>query len=147
MSSAAGMVTDTRLGAREMSGPRSARIIELSAAERARLTAVTHRPTAGAGLVRRVRIVLLAAGQMPLDQIARTSASTGRRCAPGSTAIAPMASPGCTIGRGLDGRGPSPPEVTLHLVRLACDLPAQAGRALSHWDCAELARQLVHDGV
>ena len=58
-----------------------------------------------------------------------------------------MASPGCTIGRGLDGRGPSPPEVTLHLVRLACDLPAQAGRALSHWDCAELARQLVHDGV
>jgi|tagenome__1003787_1003787.scaffolds.fasta_scaffold19981058_2 transposase-like protein len=55
-----------------MSGPRSARIIELSAAERARLTAVTHRPTAGAGLVRRVRIVLLAADQMPLDQIART---------------------------------------------------------------------------
>jgi transposase len=37
--------------------------------------------------------------------------------------------------------------VTLHLVRLACELPARAGRALSHWDCAELARQLVRDGV
>jgi transposase len=55
-----------------MSGPRSARSIELSAAERARLTAVTRRSTAAVGLVRRVRIVLLAADLMPLDQIART---------------------------------------------------------------------------
>ena len=37
--------------------------------------------------------------------------------------------------------------MTLHVVRLACDLPAQAGRALSQWDCAELARHLVRDGV
>ena len=37
--------------------------------------------------------------------------------------------------------------VTLHLVRLACELPAQAGRSLSQWDCVELARQLVRDGV
>lgn len=55
-----------------MSGPRSTRSIELSAAERTHLTALTHRPTAAAGLVRRVRMVLLAADQMPLDQIART---------------------------------------------------------------------------
>src|SRR5215212_3853547 len=58
-----------RLG---MPGPRSTRSIHLSDAERARLTAVTRRPTAAAGLVRRVRIVLLAADQRPLDQIART---------------------------------------------------------------------------
>jgi hypothetical protein len=32
-------------------------------------------------------------------------------------------------------------------VRLACDLPEQAGRSLSQWDCAELARQLVIDDV
>jgi hypothetical protein len=32
-------------------------------------------------------------------------------------------------------------------VRRACDLPEQAGRSLSQWDCAELARQLVIDGV
>ena len=37
--------------------------------------------------------------------------------------------------------------MTLHLIRLACELPAQAGRSLSQWDCAELARQLVGDGV
>jgi hypothetical protein len=35
----------------------------------------------------------------------------------------------------------------LHLVRRACELPEQAGRSLSQWDCAELARQLVLDEV
>lgn len=33
------------------------------------------------------------------------------------------------------------------MVRRACELPEQAGRSLSQWDCAELARQLVRDGV
>ena len=35
----------------------------------------------------------------------------------------------------------------MHLVRRACELPEQAGRSLSQWDCAELARQLVIDEV
>jgi DDE superfamily endonuclease len=35
----------------------------------------------------------------------------------------------------------------LHLVHRACELPEQAGRSLSQWDCAELARQLVIDEV
>ena len=39
------------------------------------------------------------------------------------------------------------PEVALHLVRRACDLPEQAGRSLSQWDCAELALQLVIDEI
>jgi transposase len=37
--------------------------------------------------------------------------------------------------------------VALHLVRRACELPEEAGRSLSQWDCAELARQLVVDEV
>jgi len=32
-------------------------------------------------------------------------------------------------------------------VHRACELPEQAGRSLSQWDCAELARQLVIDEV
>ena len=32
-------------------------------------------------------------------------------------------------------------------MRLACELPEEAGRSLSQWDCAELARQLVIDEV
>ncbi len=53
----------------------------------------------------------------------------------------------CRIVRARVGRGPFPPEVRLHLVRRACELPEQAGRSLSQWDCAELARQLVRDEV
>jgi transposase len=40
-----------------------------------------------------------------------------------------------------------PPEVAVHLVKIACERPDNLGRSLSHWDCAELARQLEDDGV
>jgi len=33
------------------------------------------------------------------------------------------------------------------VVHLACELPEQAGRSLSQWDCTELARQLMIDEV
>jgi transposase len=55
-----------------MSGPRSARVVTLSVEERAALEALSRRTTAAAGLVRRARMVLLAADGMPLDRIART---------------------------------------------------------------------------
>lgn len=35
----------------------------------------------------------------------------------------------------------------MHLVKIACERPDDVGRSLSHWDCAELARQVVSDGV
>jgi transposase len=40
-----------------------------------------------------------------------------------------------------------PPEVAMHLVKIACERPDDVGRSLSHWDCAELARQLATDEV
>ena len=40
-----------------------------------------------------------------------------------------------------------PPSVAIHLVKIACELPDRLGRSLSQWDCVELARQLVADGV
>jgi hypothetical protein len=36
-----------------------------------------------------------------------------------------------------------PPEVAMHAVKIACERPDDVGRSLSHWDCAELARQLI----
>jgi hypothetical protein len=54
-----------------MSGPRSARVVTLSVEERASLEALTRRTTVAVGLVRRARMVLLAADGMRLDQIAR----------------------------------------------------------------------------
>jgi transposase len=40
-----------------------------------------------------------------------------------------------------------PPAVAIHLVKIACERPDEVGRSLSHWDCAELARQLMADQV
>jgi transposase len=54
-----------------MSGPRSLRLVEVNDEERAELEGLTRRTTAAAGLVRRARIVLLAADGVPLDRIAR----------------------------------------------------------------------------
>jgi transposase len=54
-----------------MSGPRSLRLMELDDATRAALELLTRRTTAAVGLVRRARIVLLAAAGVPLDRIAR----------------------------------------------------------------------------
>ena len=40
-----------------------------------------------------------------------------------------------------------PPEVAVHLVRIACERPDRIGRSLSQWDCSELARHLREQGV
>src|SRR4051812_6935712 len=40
-----------------------------------------------------------------------------------------------------------PPGVALHLVKMACERPDDRGRSLSFWDCREMARQLVAEGV
>lgn len=37
--------------------------------------------------------------------------------------------------------------MALHAVHRACELPDQAGRSLSQWDCTELAQQLIADGI
>ena len=72
---------------------------------------------------------------------------TGRSYGPGSTGIVWAGLRPCGIVRGPVGHGRFPPEVVLHLVDRACELPEQAGRSLSQWDCVELARQLVREAV
>jgi transposase len=37
--------------------------------------------------------------------------------------------------------------VAIHLVRLACERPDLLGRSLCQWDCAELAHQLIAEGM
>jgi transposase len=37
--------------------------------------------------------------------------------------------------------------VAIHVVRLACERPETLGRSLSQWDCRELARQLIAEGI
>ncbi len=65
----------------------------------------------------------------------------------GRCALSPMVSTGCTT-KNAPAAGPFfPPAVALYVVKLACERPDVVGRSLSQWDSAELARQLVHDGV
>lgn len=40
-----------------------------------------------------------------------------------------------------------PPEVAVYLVKLACEMPDTSGVPVSQWDCRELARKLVADGI
>lgn len=40
-----------------------------------------------------------------------------------------------------------PPEVAMHLVKIACEMPDRVGVSLSQWDCLELAHKLIDDGV
>jgi transposase len=40
-----------------------------------------------------------------------------------------------------------PPQVAVHLVKLACERPDKLGRSLSQWDCTELTRQLIAEGI
>ena len=35
----------------------------------------------------------------------------------------------------------------MYVVKIACERPDDLGRSLSQWDCTEIARQLVRDGV
>ena len=65
----------------------------------------------------------------------------------GRCALPRLASTVCpTKNAPADGRF-FPPVVALYVVKLACERPDVVGRSLSQWDSAELARQLVHDGV
>ena len=45
------------------------------------------------------------------------------------------------------GRRSFPPVVALYLIKLACELPELRGVPLALWDCHELARHLIDDGV
>ena len=40
-----------------------------------------------------------------------------------------------------------PPEVAVHLVKMACERPDEIGRSLSTWFCTDLARQLIRDEI
>jgi transposase len=65
----------------------------------------------------------------------------------GRCALSRLVSTDCTTKNApADGRF-FPPVVALYVVKLACERPDVVGRSLSQWDSAELARQLVRDGV
>jgi len=77
----------------------------------------------------------------------RPSASNARWSASGPHASLPSV---WMVWRTLLAAAPRavfPPEVAIHVVRLACERPDLLGRSLSQWDGHELARQLIAEGI
>ena len=103
--------------------------------------------TVAAGLVRRGKILLLLAAGY-------SHAEVGRSVGVQRTVIRQWATR--VLAQRLDGsqtplaaglRVGFPPEVALHVVRLACERPDSLGRSRSQWDGTERARQLITEGI
>ena len=122
-------------------------MIVLSAAVMGVLLALQRKPTAPAGVVRRARAVLLLADGHTVVRVAAKVGLSPRHVHKWSRRFVERGV------RGLEDQlrpGPPPkfsPGVALHLVQMACQMPDLRGRSLSQWDCTELARQLVAEGV
>jgi hypothetical protein len=74
-------------------------------------------------------------------------ASSGRWSASGPNAFWRSAWTGSQTPLAAVPRVVFPPEVAIHVVRLACERPDALGRSLSQWDCTELARELIAEGI
>jgi hypothetical protein len=74
-------------------------------------------------------------------------ASNGPWCVSGPSAFSPSGWRGSPTPLAVGPRAVFPPEVAIHVVRLACERPDALGRSLSQWDCTELARQLIATGI
>lgn len=68
-------------------------------------------------------------------------------CINGQNALFASVSGGWMMSLAAAARLVFPPVVAMHLVKMACELPQAAGRSLSLWTCAELARSLGEAGV
>jgi hypothetical protein len=70
----------------------------------------------------------------------------GASCASGPGAVLCNAWQGLLMPPAAGPKAFFPPEVAIHVVRLACESPEMRGRSLSPGDCRELARQLMAEG-
>ena len=91
----------------------------------------------------RAKVVLLADEGVSDTEIARRLDCTDKTAAKWRRRVSPgwMSGP----GRGVPGR--FPPAEIAEVKALACELPAESGRALSRWSAAELAREAVARGI
>jgi hypothetical protein len=77
----------------------------------------------------------------------RRLASNARSCVNGPDGFWPSGWMASRTPLAVAPRAVCPPEVAIHVGRLACERPELVGRRLSQWDGAELARQLIAAGL
>ena len=140
----------TLLDRRMLPGPagrKSPSVIQLPPEERETLQHWQRATMMAAGLVRRGRIILLLAegrSQSHVAQVVGVRRAVVRQWARRFLA---QRLAGLADAPGRSAKGVFPPEVALHVVRLACEPPDILGRSLSPWDCHALARQLIAEAI
>jgi hypothetical protein len=83
----------------------------------------------------------------PYPTLPALSASAARTSTNGSSVSKNTELRGFSINPAVADGLFSPPKVAIHLVKMACERPERLGRSLSQWDCVELSRQLIEQGI
>ncbi len=149
-----------------MRGPKPP-AIDLTPRQRDLLLRLTRRHSAPQQLVRRARLVLLAADganntqisqQLPLDRVQVCRWRTRwRAAAPRLTALEATEPEDAALLQAIEdllADAPRPgtppkfsPEQVVQLVAVACEPPADSGRPISHWTPRELAAEVMKRGI
>jgi transposase len=121
--------------------------IKLTGDERRRLESVARRYTSPYRDVVRARIVLYAADGLGNDEIAARLDTPRQVVSKWRKRFFEERLPGLTdLARG--GRPPDfPPDVVVTIKAMACELPAKAEQPLARWQCPDLARAAVEQGI
>ena len=130
--------------------------VEVTAEERAELERVVRRHTTGQQLAERARLVLLLADGLNNSEAARAGAvhvDTVRKwrrrwCAVRTVPVAEAS----VTARLADGRRTGAParitpEQVCRIMALACEVPTESGRPISHWSTTELAAEIMRRGI
>jgi len=126
--------------------------IQLSSAHGRELNALVRTHSTPRKLAERVRIILLAASGLGVDETARRlgiwrkTASTWRRRWQSADATAGVAARLSDAPRS-GAPATFTPEVICKIVALSCEDPEALDVPLSHWSQSELARQAVQRGI
>ena len=130
-----------------MRGRRTSLRVVLAPEERNELERRLRCTTTPSGLARRSRVILGVADGFPLVEVARLVGMTEKHVPEWTTRFLKSCLEGLHDRPGRATTRSFPPEVAMYVVKIACERPDELGRSLSQWDCTEIARQLVRDGV
>jgi transposase len=130
-----------------MPGPSPCFQIKISAQEEKKLKQLQRSWKKAHGLVLRATIILLLSLGLSISQVSKqtntqrnTVRKWGKRYILGGI-------PGISDTQ-RPGRPPVfSPDVAMHIIKIACEMPQLRGRSLAQWDCAEIARELIRSGV
>ncbi len=130
-----------------MPGPASSIQIKISEKDEIKLKQAQRSWKKAHGLVLRATIILLLSLGLSISQVSRqthTQRNTVRKWGK-RYMLSGIAGISDTQR---SGRPPVfSPDVAMHIIKIACEMPSLRGRSLAQWDCAEIARELIRSCV